>query len=320
VEPVLPDLRFANTLLGKIEHYHAFRRRAWRLVGKEDPDALLWVAKIDTAMALGKRLLEKRYVLTLQELHDKYRFYQKAIRLYASHAGAVVVPEYCRANILRCWHGLNRTPFVLPNKPLVRSGEKHLFVSDANARSILESIPDGNRILLYQGAVTFDRDLGAVARAVQELGEGYRFVIMGPDRTGDLTRLREMCPPLVHIPWVRPPAHLEITSHAHVGIAFYKFDSLNSIFCAPNKIWEYSAFGVPTLCQDIPGLRYTIGTAGAGVCVDSQSVDAIISAVRIIEANYSVHSQRAREFYESVDTTDVVGRIIDHTTHGGPHC
>jgi len=129
-----------------------------------------------------------------------------------------------------------------------------------------------------------------------------------------------MCPPLVHIPWVRPPAHLEITSHAHVGIAFYKFDSLNSIFCAPNKIWEYSAFGVPTLCQDIPGLRYTIGTAGAGVCVDSQSVDAIISAVRIIEANYSVHSQRAREFYESVDTTDVVGRIIDHTTHGGPHC
>jgi len=84
VEPVLPDLRFANTLLGKIEHYHAFRRRAWRLVGKEDPDALLWVAKIDTAMALGKRLLEKRYVLTLQELHDKYRFYQKDLCIHPS--------------------------------------------------------------------------------------------------------------------------------------------------------------------------------------------------------------------------------------------
>jgi len=182
VEQVCPGDPCPSTLLAKARHYHQFGRRAWQIIEKEGLDSLLWVAKIDTAMALGRRLSYRRYVLTLQELHDRNSLYQKAIGWYASRAGAVVVPESCRANILRCWHGLSQTPFVLPNKPRVQSGEKRLAVSDASAANMLGSIPDGQHILLYQGVVGPDRDLGAVARAVQELGEGHRFVIMGPDR------------------------------------------------------------------------------------------------------------------------------------------
>ncbi|MBN2133906.1 MAG: glycosyltransferase [Sedimentisphaerales bacterium] len=317
MEQVCPEVARAGSVFGKLRHYHEFRRKAWRFIENEDRDALLWVAKIDTAMALGKRLLRRRYILTLQELHDKYYFYQKAIRFYASHASAVVVPEYCRANILRCWHGLNTTPFVLPNRPVVQSRDRFLPVSDTNTAQIMDSIPKGRRILLYQGILAPDRDLAPVARAARELGEDYQLVIMGRDHDGHLGRLREIYPDLMCIPWVRPPVHLEVTSHAHIGIAFYKYDALNSIFCAPNKIWEYSAFGVPMICQDIPGLRYTVGAAEAGLCVDSGSTQSVVDGIKQIEEDYEYYRQRASEFYDSVNTIDQVSRIVDSVLANG---
>ena len=311
VEQVYPQDPCPRGTVAKMRHYHSFRRRAWRIIEGEDGGTLIWVAKIDSAMALGRRLLRTRYILTLQELHDKYFLYQKAIGLYASHASVVVVPEYCRANILRCWHGLNKSPFVLPNKPILESRQKRLPVSDANAAKILSSIPEGQRIILYQGVLAPDRDLSAVARAASEIGNDYRLVIMGKDRSSDLARLQEICPDLVHIPWVRPPGHLEVTSHAHIGIAFYKFDALNSIFCAPNKIWEYAGFGIPILCQDVPGLRFTVGIAEAGVCVDAGHPEPIIAGITEIERRYSQYSQRASEFYDSIDTEDLISKLIE---------
>jgi len=307
---VHPEDPHPRTLPGKIAHYARFRRRAWQVLDDASSSALVWVARGDTAIALGRRLLERRYVWSLHELHDGNVRYQQAIRLYAPRAATLVVPEYCRANILRFWHGLRRTPLVLPNRPVLKSRRRKAVVSDANAAKILNSLPEDQEILLYQGALDRDRDIEAFAHAARELGGGFCFLIMGEDRTGDLPRLRQICPDLVHVPWVPPPSHLEVTSHAHIGVAFYKFDSLNSIFCAPNKIWEYSAYGVPMICQDVPGLRYTVGVAEAGLCVDTNSVDAIIAGVRAIAAEYQHFSRNATEFYDSVDTKATISRIL----------
>jgi glycosyltransferase involved in cell wall biosynthesis len=313
VEQIHVENPFPRDLFGKIQHCTRFRRRAWHIVDKQGPEALMWVIRIDTAMALGRRLLKRPYILTLQELHDKYPVYQRAIRLYGSNARALVVPEFCRASILRYWHKLASTPFVLPNKPELRFRERRLPISDPTAAQIIESIPNGRKIILYQGVLARDRDIEPVARAIRELGKEYCLVVMGQDRDGVLGRLRQACQDLIHIPWVRPPAHLEVTSHAHIGIAFYKFDALNSIFCAPNKIWEYSGFGIPMICQDLPGLRYTVGIADAGVCIDSECAEAIAGGVKRIEADYRYYSERARIFYESVSTTDTVSQIVGST-------
>ncbi len=316
VKELAPGEASLKGISGKIRHYCRFRRRAWSVIEDAGPKSLLWVAKIDTAMAMGRPLLKRPYVLTLQELHDKYFLYQRAMRLYASHATAVVVPEYCRANIVRCWHHLTKTPFVLPNKPIPLSRERRLPISDPAAREILASVGPQRRILLYQGGLGPDRDLRPVAKAAAELGDSYRFVILGRPYGDVLPKLREIYPNLVHIPWVRPPTHLEITSHAHLGIVFYNHDALNSIFCAPNKIWEYAAYGVPMICQDIPGLRYTVGLAGAGVCADTNDVSAIVASVRAVDARYANFARDAMLFYESSDTEKIIAQILTSVGFG----
>jgi len=296
--------------MAKVMHYLAFRKRAWKLLN-QDKESLLWVARIDTAIALGRRLLERAYILALHELHDKYPIFQRAIRLYARNAHRVVTPEICRAAILRCWHSLDRTPFVLPNRPISHPRKRGIVVSDEKAGEVLASMPDGQRILLYQGNLGSDRDLEPVAKAVQQLGQPYRLLIMGKGEGSALHRLRDVCPSLVHIPWVVPPAHLEVTSHAHIGIAFYRFDSLNSVFCAPNKIWEYSGFGIPILCQDLPGLRFTVGVAGAGECVNTRRPEEVVAGISRIEDHYQQYSERAKGFYEATDTQELLLRLLN---------
>ncbi|MBN2474004.1 MAG: hypothetical protein JXB62_05320 [Pirellulales bacterium] len=317
VVEVCRGLADASSKLDKLRHYAAFRRGAWEAVDSADEDALLWVFTIDTAMALGRRLLSRRYVQNLKELHDRSpQRYRTAIRRYARHARRVVVPEASRAAILRCWYGLDRTPAVLPNRPLSHPRHRDLPIGDKNAAEILRTVDEGQKIVLYQGSLAKDRDLTTIARGIHELGRQYRFVLMGRDLIGHLQQLRRLCPDLIHIPWVVPPTHLEITSHAHVGIAAYAYDSLNSVFCAPNKIWEYTGFAIPMLCQDLPGLRFTIGASGAGVCTSMDGPRQVVDAVDRIENDYAGFSRRATEFYESIDNASVIAQVIADADSG----
>ena len=94
----------------------------------------------------------------------------------------------------------------------------------------------------------------------------------------------------------------------------YDFVVLNAIFCAPNKTWEYTGFGIPVLCHDIPGLRYTIGQYKAGVCADMDDTEAIKAAITEMDSNYEEYSQNAIAFYVSFD---VKKSLLDITSN---HC
>jgi glycosyltransferase involved in cell wall biosynthesis len=114
---------------------------------------------------------------------------------------------------------------------------------------------------------------------------------------------------LIAIPYAAAPRHLEVTSHAHIGLAFYSPVSLNNVFCAPNKVWEYAGFGLPILGNNIPGLEATIGKHGAGLCVPI-SEDAIAQALAEIDRRYSDMSRRATGMYDEVSVEDIVDRVI----------
>ncbi|NQT17523.1 MAG: hypothetical protein HQ582_32510 [Planctomycetes bacterium] len=138
----------------------------------------------------------------------------------------------------------------------------------------------------------------------------YHLAVMGRDRDGQMDRLFKLCSRIVHVPFISPPIHLEVTSHAHIGIVGYNFDCLNSLFCAPNKIWEYAGFGVPMLCRDNPGLIYTVEAAKAGVCVGFEDRGGIVQGLRLLESQYKEFSKSARSFFESFDILEAVRRIV----------
>ena len=115
---------------------------------------------------------------------------------------------------------------------------------------------------------------------------------------------------LVYIGNIPAPSHLIFTSMAHVGILSYNDDSLNNLYCAPNKIFEYSYYGLPMLGNDIPGLRYSVEAYGAGKLVNFDDVLGIKETIEDIDASYIDYVKGAKRLFDSVDNKEVIASVL----------
>lgn len=275
-------------------------------------DAVIWVVTDVTIKYLGYRLVGKRYVLQFLELADRLVYYKKIPQIalnakkLCDNALAVVVPEYNRAHILKALWNINKMPAIIANRPYNHlSIEKNNYVDDDHAREILYQI--GNRkIILYQGVIGKERPLEPLIRAVASLGDDYAFVIMSGGRN-----IYEGIDSKNYyfIPFVAPPKHLQITSHAYIGVLSYEptketgYSALNTLYCAPNKIYEFAQFGIPMIGNDNPGLNYLFRTEYIGEIFPDWSENSICNAITNIEDNYAGISASAKGFIKKADIT-----------------
>lgn len=84
-------------------------------------------------------------------------------------------------------------------------------------------------------------------------------------------------------------------------------------YCAPNKTFEFSMFGIPMIGNDIPGLRYLFETEKIGTCFDSFEPEMIAKAIEKIEKNYETYKTNALNYYSSCNykalLTDILEKI-----------
>ena len=286
----------------KILDWINFRISAKRILDTDYKNTdVVYVCSADTAMCLGSILNGRKYIFQCNELYDKFPIYKYCIKKYAKQATAFVVPDFSRANIFQVWFGLKNDPFVIPNIPFIQSTKPKQDISDPKAKEILNNIR-GKKIILNQGHISSsDRSLTSIAEALQRINDpSLALVLMGIDHNKSVPELISIYKNTFHIPFVAPPLHLEITSHAYIGTLSYNKNSLNNIFCAPNKIYEYSVFGIPMLGNDIPGLRNSILTNKMGLCVSYNDSNAIAKSILELEKNHSLYANNAKDFYDGV--------------------
>lgn len=280
---------------------------------------IIWTTTDRTVRELGKILFNYKHVMQLMELVEDIplvplqSMLKTHLNRYGKHAFKVVVPEYNRAHITKTWWELNRVPSILPNKPYaidIKNPPEEVI-------QLVEKIKnEKKKIILYQGFFGKDRKLDVFAEAIAKLGSEYKLYVMGSDNE----IRRELCnnySEIEYIPFIAPPYHLTITKHAHIGLLPYVpaknqgYNSeLNALYCAPNKIYEYSKYGMPMIGTDVPGLAYPFQKFGIGVCCDNLSVDSIIKAIKTVENNYESMSTQCRKFFNDTDMDYIIESII----------
>lgn len=293
-------------LIQKFHEWIAFRLGVSSKLKSAHAD-FIYLGSADTAISLMGLHSNFPYFLHLRELHDQEKIYIKALPGIAKHAERVIVPEINRAFIYKSLLRLPRLPLVLPNKPYAHPRTRRMDISFLPPEAQI-SIKT-NRVILYQGPIHSERDLRPLLRVIRNI-QGYTLVVMGRDH-GLLDNYREIMPEIVHIPFVPPPKHLNITSWAHIGLISYDTESLNTIYCAPNKIWEYAGFGLPMLCSENPGLRYSVESAGAARIVSLENQSEISMALNQIESNYDRISAASSCFFESIDVGDTLRHLVE---------
>ena len=265
-----------------------------------------------TALALGKRLLSFPYILHVHELYDTFPRYRNGLKEYMRHAKKVFVPEEVRAHIFRAWYQLKETPVVLPNKPYGHPRKRNLPITDSAAAEAFAKIPRGSKIVFYQGGISNRRNVKPLATAIEELGTPWVLAVQCPESNEEYYRDFIANYKFYRIPYVPAPKHLEITSNVHFGIVTYSHIQMNNEFCAPNKIWEYSGFGLPMFGNDVYGLLNTTEKFHAGVFpnMEGMGIEGIKKSLCDLLENEEIYSRNATIFFDSVNMETVISNAL----------
>lgn len=291
-----------------------------RVVEKEMTDNdILWTTTDSTVRDLGDTVLQYKHVIQLMELIEDIPAYPGLsypllhINKYAQKAVKVVVPEYNRAQIQKVWWGLKELPTILPNKMATTNIPK----APENVKKILENVNnEKKKIVLYQGSFKGDRNIDVFAEALESLQNNYVLYIMGRD-TPERKAFCRKYPFTKYIPFIEPPYHLLVSKSAYIGLLPYVpekigFNSiLNALYCAPNKVFEFSGYGVPMLGNDVPGLTIPFETYNIGKTRKSNDPAEIVSLIHEIEDNYEEMSNSCHLYYDSFNIDQIVENLLN---------
>jgi glycosyltransferase involved in cell wall biosynthesis len=276
---------------------------------------VVWVLHENTFLLGGKAFADKLgpYLYTMYELCIKNGHVPEIYDYAARKALLTVVPEYNRSHIVKAYYALPHMPCIIPNKPLDHPRSKNLPISDPVIADKMAAIKKtGKKILMYMGILSSERPLEPIIEAVEQLPE-YTLAVLG-GRTPYLDRLEKtMAGRFEYLGSVKPPHHLNVASHADITYISYVAGnhSINAVFCAPNKVYEFAGFGIPMLCNDNPGLKYTVEYEGMGVCVPELTTPHIAAALKKIDANAQTMSEAANRYYDAESLEQAVALTLE---------
>lgn len=308
---LIGDKRLTNGKIGKISSYLYFRKQVLKILQHENKDnTVLWFGSADSAIALTGKLDGWKYIVNSLELYDKISFYRKGLTLIVREAIGLVVCEYNRACIMKSWWSLDKLPYIMPNKPYNHPQSRNIDIYQDQYYDVITKIK-GSKAIIYQGLIMWSiSHLENIAKALAEIDDNYSLVLLGNSDERMFKKLKGIYSKTINIEYIPSPNHLIITSYAYMGVATYDETSLNNLYCAPNKIYEYAGFGIPMLCSDIPGLRYTVGTSRAGECINLSNIADVKNSIEKIDKKYEEYSHNALEFFNKTDNTVVMKNIL----------
>ena len=114
----------------------------------------------------------------------------------------------------------------------------------------------------------------------------------------------------IYIGELPAPLHLYVTMKATVGIVTYDTETLNAIFCAPNKVWEYNAYGVPIIAKSNPVLYNIVDRYKNGAIFNTNDSKDVSAAIDRIMADYPQCRQNSIDYYKSYHYLDEVRKIF----------
>ena len=158
-------------------------------------------------------------------------------------------------------------------------------------------VPEGKRMILYQGAVNVGRGLEWAIPAMRWLDDCV-LVICG---NGDLLEemralaLREGVAGRVVFTGRIPAEELDAyTVQADAGLVLLDNLGLSYYYSLPNRIFDFMKFGVPVLATDFPEIRRVVDGCKSGILTSTHSPEEIARLIREMLAEWGTPAAKER--------------------------
>ena len=242
---------------------------------------------------------------------------------YCRKADFTVVPEENRLWITYFMGKLKKKPLLLPNIPFLP------FIEFNKIPKELQTLKEGGKkILLYQGLIDFQkRCLNELLEAVILLPESVALVIM-PMPSTDKSLLQQLQDSVSNLNLSTkvfilesqpPPHHLNYIRYADLGIGLYRPITLNQVYAAPNRLFEFTKFSVPIILPDFPAFKSLSSLYKNGIItVNPESPKDVSDAILQVFAknNFEEARVQAKLFFEqNANYEQQVGKLWEEITN-----
>lgn len=263
---------------------------------------VLWVTSWDYA---GLKLLSRMRRTGPKLIYQAHEFEPERFNLCRA-ADMVVVPEDNRAWITFVMAGLKTKPLVLPNMPY-----HHPRALKAPTSTIISQLAaSGRRTVLYQGYCSIKgRCLIELFEAISLSDKRITLCIMpfpelSPETQREIhTSIKALnIEDRVHfIPSMEAPSHMSVIGQAHIGIGLYRPTSINQIYCAPNRLYEFTGFGIPVVLPSTPAIQQIAAHYPGILTCDPTKPASIAAALNLMtdDAAYERATAGAKAFFDN---------------------
>ncbi|OCK52669.1 hypothetical protein BA768_11165 [Chryseobacterium sp. CBo1] len=306
----------------KLYTLYTYRKRVRQYLSNIEKNSIVWFLGNESVFLLHEIIKDFRSIIYFFEVPlfrvpTKFRLFCSDSNYYTGVRSAykIINCEENRDSVVKAIFGLNnKQTVIIPNKSFMDVPS----AIDEKINVLLTSI-ERKKILLYQGGFNYpERRLDEFCESINFLPEEFVIVIMGPE-TPYKAKLQEKYASnrVLFFPLIKAPNHLHVTSKAYIGFISY-FPSegeieqvLNVLFCAPNKIFEYSKFGIPMISNNLPAMKSIFDRYRCGKVTEDFIGKDISKIVLAIDEKYEEMSHLSLQFYNSVDIKQNINAILD---------
>jgi glycosyltransferase involved in cell wall biosynthesis len=151
----------------------------------------------------------------------------------------------------------------------------------------LLNIPATHHVLLYLGAITFNRGLECLIKSLRYLPD-CELVLLGMGRDDYKKKLAGWGESLdvgKRLHFFGPVSSHLVTRYAgsaDIGVAAIQNSCLSYYYCSPNKIFEYILAELPVVASDFPELRKAVLDYQVGLTFDPENPEDIAKQIRYV--------------------------------------
>jgi glycosyltransferase involved in cell wall biosynthesis len=288
---------------GGIKRYFAFLRALNKYLKDNHFDYLYANDFYSAIPVLRYRKKFKKIIYDAHELYIpnalskmglKSYFFYRLEKAALKRADGIICAQHDRAVIMEAHYKLRMTPTVIQNISKLDECNKEL--PDHLANELNAFFKKNETTIVYAGKIRPDSKIEEMMELLESNGKPYNVLIVGGGENLDIIKQNTLRYKNINVFFTGSLAFEmmgTILRRCSIAYMYYPISDLNNKYCAPNKLFEYSSIGLPTVCNENPTIKEIYRNWEIGVCNND-----IIRAIDECSKNNAYYKQNCYKFNE----------------------
>lgn len=311
------DIKIIQTGNGK-RNYWKFILTAIKSIKSERPKVVIlhdnytaillkWIKKyykdIYVIYDSSELYIDKKAENLKQKIAGFMNYYEKK---YINTSDIVISANIERAKIMKEYFKLKEDPIIFDNIHCIKDEYNEKLCNE----KYFNYFYDNKFVIVYAGGISKQRMTYELAKAVGDLGNEYRLIVLGSASDDEKKLfskfLKEKRYNNINFIGFVPRNELRyFLNRSNVSVSAFAQDTINNINCASGKLFESLFEGTPVLTTENPPLKRICSDYGVGV-----STNDFRTGILELKNNYKIYKDNVYRYSKNINVDNRIDILV----------